>query len=154
MASNYFGPLYLTLLTFFVFIAPRNPRLLQASQCPSPLPPFPLLPLPPPPTPPPQVTMASNYFGPLYLTLQLLDVLQASAPSRIVWVNSVGSQLVNPPYLGGNSWAPGEALMYMDVPRPRGTFGACMNFWVQAGWLDSIEVHSTTRQARDTQHLS
>lgn len=114
---------------------------------------------PPTPTPPPhpcspQVTMASNYFGPLYLTLQLLDVLQASAPSRIVWVNSVGSQLVNPPYLGGNSWAPGEALMYMDVPRPRGTFGACMNFWVQAGWLDSIEVHSTTRQARDTQHLS
>jgi NAD(P)-dependent dehydrogenase (short-subunit alcohol dehydrogenase family) len=54
-----------------------------------------------------QVTIASNYFGPLYLTLQLLDVLQASAPSRIVWVNSVGSQLVNPPYLGGNSWAPG-----------------------------------------------
>jgi NAD(P)-dependent dehydrogenase (short-subunit alcohol dehydrogenase family) len=54
-----------------------------------------------------QVTMASNYFGPLYLTLQLLDVLQASAPSRVVWVNSVGSQLVNPPYLGGNSWAPG-----------------------------------------------
>lgn len=60
----------------------------------------------------PQVTMSSNYFGPLYLTLQLLDVVQASsqegAPSRIVWVNSVGSQLVNPPYLGGNSWAPGE----------------------------------------------
>jgi len=54
--------------------------------------------------------MASNYFGPLYLTLQLMDVLQASAPSRIVWVNSVGSQLVNPPYLGGNSWAPGEGL--------------------------------------------
>lgn len=53
--------------------------------------------------------MASNYFGPLYLTLQLLDVLQASAPSRIVWVNSVGSQLVNPPYLGGNSWFPGGA---------------------------------------------
>lgn len=54
--------------------------------------------------------MSSNSFGPLYLTLQLMGVLQASAPSRIVWVNSVGSQLVNPPYLGGNSWAPGEGL--------------------------------------------
>jgi hypothetical protein len=43
----------------------------------------------------------------LCVALQLLDVLQASAPSRLVWVNSVGSQLVNPPYLGGNSWAPG-----------------------------------------------
>ncbi|KAF6258815.1 hypothetical protein COO60DRAFT_1638905 [Scenedesmus sp. NREL 46B-D3] len=54
-----------------------------------------------------EVTMSSNYFGPLYLTLQLLDVLKATAPSRIVWVTSVGSQLVNPPYLGGNSWCPG-----------------------------------------------
>eukprot|EP00775_Hariotina_reticulata_P005452 gene5452-5686_t len=54
-----------------------------------------------------EVTMSSNFFGPLYLTYQLLDVLKASAPSRLVWVNSVGSQLVNPPYLGGNSWFPG-----------------------------------------------
>eukprot|EP00879_Flechtneria_rotunda_P001256 GHRR01001403.1.p1 GENE.GHRR01001403.1~~GHRR01001403.1.p1 ORF type:complete len:453 (+),score=134.03 GHRR01001403.1:286-1644(+) len=54
-----------------------------------------------------EVTMSSNHFGPLYLTFQLLDVLKASAPSRLVFVNSVGSQLVNPPYLGGNSWFPG-----------------------------------------------
>ncbi|WIA38443.1 hypothetical protein OEZ86_001767 [Tetradesmus obliquus] len=54
-----------------------------------------------------EVTMSSNFFGPLYLTYQLLDVLKATAPSRIVWVTSVGSQLVNPPYLGGNSWCPG-----------------------------------------------
>lgn len=51
--------------------------------------------------------LSTRCCAPADLTLQLLDVLQASAPSRIVWVNSVGSQLVNPPYLGGNSWAPG-----------------------------------------------
>jgi NAD(P)-dependent dehydrogenase (short-subunit alcohol dehydrogenase family) len=54
-----------------------------------------------------EVTMSSNHFGPFYLALQLLDVLKASAPSRLVFVNSVGSQLVNPPLFGGNSWCPG-----------------------------------------------
>lgn len=97
-----------------------------ATHCCNPCPPA-LPPCPPAPHPDShsQVTMASNYFGPLYLTLQLLDVLQASAPSRLVWVNSVGSQLVNPPYLGGNSWAPGGGRVMITAWGKRGVASLC-----------------------------
>lgn len=63
----------------------------------------------------PLVLLLTQCCAPADLTLQLLDVLQASAPSRIVWVNSVGSQLVNPPYLGGNSWAPGVWVLWRQA---------------------------------------
>ena len=35
-----------------------------------------------------QVTLGTNYFGPMLLTHLLMDRLRESAPSRIVWVVS------------------------------------------------------------------
>lgn len=35
-----------------------------------------------------EVTLATNYFGPFFLTHLLMDLLKASAPSRVVWVVS------------------------------------------------------------------
>ena len=51
-----------------------------------------------------QITFASNHYGPLYLTELLLPIMKKSQPAagiskRIVWVTSIGSQLVNPPVL-------------------------------------------------------
>ena len=39
-----------------------------------------------------QVTLASNYFRPVYLTSLLIDVLKASAPSRVVYEASLLEQ--------------------------------------------------------------
>ena len=39
-----------------------------------------------------QLTLASNYFGPVYLTSLLVDVLKASAPSRVVYEASLLEQ--------------------------------------------------------------
>ena len=39
-----------------------------------------------------QATLASNYFGPVYLTSLLVDVLKASAPSRVVYEASLLEQ--------------------------------------------------------------
>lgn len=51
-----------------------------------------------------QITLQVNHFGLVYVTLLLLDLLKAAAKSgpaaRIVWVTSLGSQLVNPPVIG------------------------------------------------------
>jgi NAD(P)-dependent dehydrogenase (short-subunit alcohol dehydrogenase family) len=51
-----------------------------------------------------QITFASNHYGRLYLTELLLPIMKKSQPAagiskRIVWVTSIGSQLVNPPVL-------------------------------------------------------
>lgn len=51
-----------------------------------------------------QITFASNYYGPLYLTELLLPIMKKTPPAggitkRIVWVTSIGSQLANPPVL-------------------------------------------------------
>lgn len=51
-----------------------------------------------------QITFASNYYGPLYLTELLLPIIKKTTPAgsitkRIIWVTSIGSQLANPPVL-------------------------------------------------------
>ncbi len=51
-----------------------------------------------------QITFASNYYGPLYLTELLLPIMKKTPSAggitkRIVWVTSIGSQLANPPVL-------------------------------------------------------
>ena len=42
-----------------------------------------------------QLTLASNYFGPVYLTNLLLDLLKANAPSRVVYEASLLEQWGN-----------------------------------------------------------
>ena len=39
-----------------------------------------------------QVTLASNFFGPLYLSHLLLDILMRNAPARIVFESSLLEQ--------------------------------------------------------------
>ena len=51
---------------------------------------------------PAQITFGTNHFGPVYLTELLMPLVKKSAPARIVWVDSLGSQLVNPPIVGGD----------------------------------------------------
>ena len=44
-----------------------------------------------------------------------MPLIKKSAPSRIVWVDSLGSQLVNPPIIGGNETGkPGINLIPWD----------------------------------------
>ena len=44
-----------------------------------------------------------------------MPLIKKSAPSRIVWVDSLGSQLVNPPIIGGNETnKPGINLIPWD----------------------------------------
>ena len=60
-----------------------------------------------------QITLGVNHFGLVYLTLHLLEVIKKTAQqpnsptARIVWVTSLGSQLVNPPLIGGTTQTPG-----------------------------------------------
>jgi NAD(P)-dependent dehydrogenase (short-subunit alcohol dehydrogenase family) len=53
-----------------------------------------------------EITMGVNYFSLVYNTLLLLPILKSSHPSaptsRIVFVTSLGSQLVNPPIIGAS----------------------------------------------------
>ncbi len=63
-----------------------------------------------------QITLGVNHFGLVYLTLHLLDVVKSTAKkgptARIVWVTSLGSQLVNPPVIGATTKRPG--IDYLD----------------------------------------
>ena len=63
-----------------------------------------------------QITLGVNHFGLVYLTLHLLEVVRATAKkgptARIVWVTSLGSQLVNPPVIGATTKRPG--IDYLD----------------------------------------
>ena len=63
-----------------------------------------------------QITLGVNHFGLVYLTLHLLEVVKETAKkgptARIVWVTSLGSQLVNPPIIGGTTKRPG--IDYLD----------------------------------------
>lgn len=44
-----------------------------------------------------------------------MPLIKKSAPSRIVWVDSLGSQLANPPIIGGNETnKPGINLIPWD----------------------------------------
>jgi len=69
-----------------------------------------------------EITLGVNHFGLVYLTLHLLDVVKETAktvtdPSktaRIVWVTSLGSQLVNPPVIGGTTKRPGIDFLDWD----------------------------------------
>jgi hypothetical protein len=65
--------------------------------------------------------MGVNHFGLVYLTLLLLDVMKETAAKkpppptvRMVWVTSLGSQLVNPPVIGGDTKAKGIDIMPWD----------------------------------------
>ncbi|KAL0047126.1 hypothetical protein WJX82_007247 [Trebouxia sp. C0006] len=61
-----------------------------------------------------ELTLASNYFGPVYLTHLLLDVLKASAPSRVVYEASLLEQWgeVNWDDLGGKFSKTSDMGMY------------------------------------------
>ncbi len=63
-----------------------------------------------------QITLGVNHFGLVYLTLHLLDVVKPTAKkdptARIVWVTSLGSQLVNPPVIVATTKRPG--IDYLD----------------------------------------
>ena len=66
-----------------------------------------------------EITVGINYYGPLYLTELLIPIMRrSSAPKtitkRIVWVTSLGSQLVNPPIIGEGSGWPGISLVPWD----------------------------------------
>ncbi|KAL3162244.1 hypothetical protein ABBQ32_009943 [Trebouxia sp. C0010 RCD-2024] len=61
-----------------------------------------------------EVTLASNFFGPVYLTSLLLDVLKASAPSRIVYEASMLEQWGSVDWndLGGRNAKTSDMGMY------------------------------------------
>ena len=77
-----------------------------------------------------EITLGINYYGPLYLTELLIPILKrSSAPKtitkRIVWVTSLGSQIVNPPVVGSGADGWGVNLVPWDDLRC-GLHAACM----------------------------
>ena len=61
-----------------------------------------------------------------------MPLIKKSAPSRIVWVDSLGSQLANPPIIGGNETTkPGFNLIPWDDLKCGPL--ACSLSWVYEG---------------------
>ena len=78
-----------------------------------------------------EITVGINYFGPLYLTELLIPIIKRSSKpktitKRIIWVTSLGSQLVNPPIIGEGSGWPGISLVPWDDLR-QVSFCPCMH---------------------------